>query len=116
MHQHFCMHIIFEELIRKLAESSNETAGSAKVSVPARPGAQPRVLRHLQRGHAHQSRDVASIKLSSEVGGGKTHDPEKKRLSEIIDALNDIFGAESSTTTNCISLPASPNASVVRKM
>ncbi|ARU87324.1 type I restriction endonuclease subunit R [Pseudomonas sp. M30-35] len=28
------------------------------------------------------------------VGSGKAHDPEKKRLSEIIDALNDIFGAE----------------------
>ena len=28
------------------------------------------------------------------LGGGKPHDPEKKRLSEIIEALNDIFGAE----------------------
>lgn len=28
------------------------------------------------------------------VGSGKPHDPEKKRLSEIIDALNEIFGAE----------------------
>ena len=27
-------------------------------------------------------------------GSGKPHDPEKKRLSEIIDALNEIFGAE----------------------
>ncbi|WP_339867541.1 type I restriction endonuclease subunit R [Pseudohongiella nitratireducens] len=31
---------------------------------------------------------------ASEVGSGKPHDPEKKRLSEIIDALNDLFGAE----------------------
>jgi type I restriction enzyme R subunit len=28
------------------------------------------------------------------LGSGKPHDPEKKRLSEIIDKLNDIFGAE----------------------
>lgn len=28
------------------------------------------------------------------LGSGKAHDPEKKRLSEIIGALNDIFGAE----------------------
>ncbi|WP_312256297.1 type I restriction endonuclease subunit R [Stutzerimonas nitrititolerans] len=31
---------------------------------------------------------------ASALGSGKAHDPEKKRLSEIIDALNDIFGAE----------------------
>ncbi|MDT8879425.1 DEAD/DEAH box helicase family protein [Halomonas saccharevitans] len=30
----------------------------------------------------------------SEVGSGKPHDPEKKRLNEIIDKLNDLFGAE----------------------
>lgn len=34
------------------------------------------------------------LKPGSDVGSGKPHDPEKKRLSEIIDALNDIFGAE----------------------
>ncbi|MNC60445.1 hypothetical protein D3C75_1103230 [compost metagenome] len=28
------------------------------------------------------------------MGSGKPHDPEKKRLSEIIEALNDIFGAD----------------------
>jgi len=28
------------------------------------------------------------------VGTGKPHDPEKKRLSEIIETLNDLFGAE----------------------
>ncbi|MCH8533253.1 MAG: DEAD/DEAH box helicase family protein [Saccharospirillum sp.] len=28
------------------------------------------------------------------MGSGKPHDPEKKRLAEIIEALNDIFGAE----------------------
>ena len=28
------------------------------------------------------------------VGSGKAYDPEKRRLSEIIAALNDIFGAE----------------------
>lgn len=30
----------------------------------------------------------------TELGSGKARDPEKKRLSEIIEALNDIFGAE----------------------
>ena len=34
------------------------------------------------------------LKPGSDVGSGKPHDPEKKSLSEIIDALNDIFGAE----------------------
>lgn len=35
-----------------------------------------------------------TLKPGSDVGSGKPHDAEKKRLSEIIDALNDIFGAE----------------------
>lgn len=35
---------------------------------------------------------MTSVNLS--VGSGKPHDPEKKRLSEMLDALNDIFGAE----------------------
>lgn len=35
-----------------------------------------------------------TLKPSSDVGSGMPHDPEKKRLSEIINALNDIFGAE----------------------
>lgn len=35
-----------------------------------------------------------TLKPGSEVGSGKPHDPEKRRLSEIIEALNDIFGAE----------------------
>lgn len=30
------------------------------------------------------------------VGSGKAHDPEKQRLSEVIDALNEIFGADTS--------------------
>ncbi|TCT10904.1 type I restriction endonuclease subunit R [Paralcaligenes ureilyticus] len=34
------------------------------------------------------------LKPGSDVGTGKPYDPEKKRLSEIIDALNDLFGAE----------------------
>ncbi|NYT66889.1 type I restriction endonuclease subunit R [Alcaligenaceae bacterium] len=34
------------------------------------------------------------LKPGSDIGTGKPHDPEKKRLSEIIDALNDLFGAE----------------------
>ncbi|WP_289140230.1 DEAD/DEAH box helicase family protein [uncultured Pseudomonas sp.] len=35
-----------------------------------------------------------TLKPGSDVGSGKPHDPEKKQLSEIIEALNDIFGAE----------------------
>ncbi|TVP71882.1 MAG: type I restriction endonuclease subunit R, partial [Leptolyngbya sp. LCM1.Bin17] len=34
------------------------------------------------------------LKPGSDIGSGKAHDPEKKRLSEIIQALNDLFGAE----------------------
>lgn len=34
------------------------------------------------------------LKPGNSVGSGKPHDPEKKRLSEVIEALNDIFGAE----------------------
>ncbi|MFD2190776.1 type I restriction endonuclease subunit R [Pistricoccus aurantiacus] len=30
----------------------------------------------------------------TEVGSGKPHDPEKQRLAEIIDRLNDLYGAE----------------------
>src|SRR5690554_2013366 len=33
-------------------------------------------------------------KPGSDVGSGKPHDPEKKLLSEIIEALNDLFGME----------------------
>lgn len=35
-----------------------------------------------------------TLNPGNDVGSGKPHDPEKKRLSEIIEALNDIFGAE----------------------
>ena len=35
-----------------------------------------------------------TLKPGSDVGTGKPHDIEKKRLSEIIEALNDLFGAE----------------------
>lgn len=34
------------------------------------------------------------LKPLSDVGSGKPHDAEKKRLSEIIDSLNDLFGNE----------------------
>jgi type I restriction enzyme R subunit len=34
------------------------------------------------------------LKPPSDVGSGNAHDPEKKQLSEIIQALNDLFGAE----------------------
>ncbi len=35
-----------------------------------------------------------TLKPGSDIGTGRPHDPEKKRLSEIIEALNDLFGAE----------------------
>lgn len=35
-----------------------------------------------------------TLKPGSDIGSGKPHDPEKQRLSEIIEALNDLFGAE----------------------
>ncbi|TQE90224.1 MAG: type I restriction endonuclease subunit R, partial [Spiribacter salinus] len=35
-----------------------------------------------------------SLRPVSEVGSGKPHDPDKKPLAEIIDRLNDLFGAE----------------------
>ncbi|MDN6298559.1 MAG: DEAD/DEAH box helicase family protein [Halomonas sp.] len=34
------------------------------------------------------------LKPVSDVGSGKPHDPEKQRLDEIIDRLNDLYGAE----------------------
>lgn len=34
------------------------------------------------------------LKPGSAIGTGKAHDPEKQHLSEIIQALNDLFGAE----------------------
>ena len=53
----------------------------------------------LSKRAEHQLRlseddDEYTLKPGSDVGSGKPHDPEKKRLSEIIEALNDIFGAE----------------------
>ncbi|RFA25786.1 restriction endonuclease subunit R [Alkalilimnicola ehrlichii] len=41
-----------------------------------------------------ESDDDHSLKPITELGSGKPHDPEKKRLSEIIERLNDLFGAE----------------------
>ena len=35
-----------------------------------------------------------SLEPGSSIGSGKAHDPEKKRLSEVIQSLNDLFGAE----------------------
>ncbi|SFY37022.1 type I restriction enzyme, R subunit [Pseudomonas sp. NFR02] len=42
----------------------------------------------------NEERGKYTVKPGGDVGSGKPHDPEKKRLSEIIEALNDIFGAE----------------------
>ena len=41
-----------------------------------------------------ESQGEYPLKPGSDIGSGKAHDPEKKRLSEIIQALNDLFGAE----------------------
>ena len=41
-----------------------------------------------------QAQGEYPLKPGSDVGTGKPHDPEKKRISEIIQALNDLFGAE----------------------
>jgi type I restriction enzyme, R subunit len=35
-----------------------------------------------------------TLKPGTDIGTGQPHNPEKKRLSEIIQALNDLFGAE----------------------
>jgi len=53
----------------------------------------------LSKRAEHQLRlndggDDYLIKPGTDVGTGKAHDSEKKHLSEIIEALNDIFGAE----------------------
>ncbi len=37
-----------------------------------------------------------TLKPGSDIGSGKPHDPEKKRLSEIIEALNELFGGDAS--------------------
>ncbi|MBC3377199.1 type I restriction endonuclease subunit R [Pseudomonas sp. SWRI92] len=44
--------------------------------------------------HLSEEQGKYQLKPGSDVGSGKPHDPEKKRLSEIIEALNEIFGAE----------------------
>ncbi|SDR87754.1 type I restriction endonuclease subunit R [Pseudomonas oryzae] len=44
--------------------------------------------------HLSDEQGDYSLDPASAVGSGKPHDPEKKQLSEIIEALNDIFGAE----------------------
>ncbi|MGY6566986.1 MAG: type I restriction endonuclease subunit R [Halomonadaceae bacterium] len=38
--------------------------------------------------------EASPLKPVSDVGSGKPHDPEKQRLAEIIDRLNDLYGAE----------------------
>lgn len=42
----------------------------------------------------NEEQGVYGLDPASALGSGKAHDSEKKRLSEIIEALNDIFGAE----------------------
>ena len=57
-----------------------------------RRGVKLKVAEHAL--HLNEPEGEYTLKPSSDVGSGKPHDPEKKRLSEIIKALNDIFGAE----------------------
>ena len=47
-----------------------------------------RKLRLAENEEEHQ------LKPGSDIGTGRPHDPEKKSLSEIIQSLNDLFGAE----------------------
>lgn len=42
----------------------------------------------------NENTDQYGLKPGGDVGTGKLYDPKKKRLSEIIDAMNDLFGAE----------------------
>ena len=42
----------------------------------------------------HEEGGEYGLNPASALSSGKAHDPEKKRLSEIIEALNDIFGTE----------------------
>lgn len=56
-------------------------------------------LYRLSKRAEHQLRlgeteDDYGLEPGTDIGNGKPHDPEKKLLSEIIEALNEIFGAE----------------------
>jgi len=50
--------------------------------------------RNEQQLKLSEESEEYALKPLSDVGSGKAHDPEKKRLSEIIDTLNDLFGSE----------------------
>jgi hypothetical protein len=50
--------------------------------------------RNEQQLKLSEESEEYALKPLSDVGSGKAHDPEKKRLSEIIETLNDLFGAE----------------------
>ena len=50
--------------------------------------------RDEHRLRLQDERGEYGLKPITDVGSGKPHDPEKQRLSEIIDRLNDLFGAE----------------------
>ena len=57
---------------------------------------------HQARGQApllEEAEGDYSIIPVTEEGSGKPHDSDKKRLAEIIDRLNDLYGAEVSTTS-----------------
>jgi type I restriction enzyme, R subunit len=45
-------------------------------------------------GAAAEGASDYALKPGSDIGSGKAHDPEKKALADIIQALNDLFGAE----------------------
>ncbi|WP_280550695.1 DEAD/DEAH box helicase family protein [Halomonas sp. 11-S5] len=47
-----------------------------------------------QRLQLEQETGDYGLKPITEVGSGAPHDPEKQRLAEIIDKLNDLYGAE----------------------
>ncbi|ABM61927.1 type I restriction endonuclease subunit R [Halorhodospira halophila] len=56
-----------------------------------------RLTKHQEQRLQLEARDEAgdyNLQPVSEVGSGKPHAPEKKPLAEIIERLNDLFGAE----------------------
>ena len=50
--------------------------------------------REEKRLHLEEADGDYGLKPVSDVGSGKPHDPEKQRLAEIIDRLNDLYGGE----------------------
>ena len=50
--------------------------------------------RQEQQLRLSENQGEYALQPGNDIGSGKAHDPEKQRLSEVIQALNDLFGAE----------------------